>query len=389
MQLHYVMIVWCVDVCQLLATYSLFMQQLFNCDPFPQRGTTESPSWNYTRRGLTSNLITVVNYYHNRSLAVRTNHLLVQLLNAARLNYENHLELFYARADGLTNLLANAFKLTSNTSVGKAFDGVFYGAGSTEVIIAHNESFDVHYAHDHWRVLSPVRSLMHSKTDIEMHIPNGVAYSKEQGVAVIAINIPMLFVMYRGFVLEQLDALRKGRQAKTTAQFIHTYVLSNMIGSHLDVALTNRLIATACGEPVVTNTSRKHLFNLSNWQSQTDKVIREQAAVMLKQSLSMHDMLCMMPAVHYINAAQAMRLPSMPPVYQYTWAEMLARIKVIAGLIFISPTNLLAYDKSHLQRIARTIDYQGPLVQLKKVLGNKAEETIELADVIVEVSRRS
>ena len=103
----------------------------------------------------------------------------------------------------------------------------------------------------------------------------------------------------------------------------------------------------------------------------------------------MHDMLCMMPAVHYINAAQAMRLPSMPPVYQYTWAEMLARIKVIAGLIFISPTNLLAYDKSHLQRIARTIDYQGPLVQLKKVLGNKADETIELADVIVEVSRRS
>lgn len=365
------------------------MQQLFNRDPYPSRGISESPTWAFTRRGLTNNLITVVSYYHNRSLAVRTNHLLVQLLNAARLNYEDHLELFYARADGLTNTLANAFKLTGITSVGKAFDGVFYGKGSTEVIIAHNESFDVHHSHEHWRILSPVRVLMHSKTDLEMHIPNGVAYSKEQGLAVVAINIPMLFVMYRGFVLEQLDALRKGRQAKTTAQFIHTYVLSNMIGSHLDIALTNRLIATACSDPVTTNTSRKHLFNLANWQSQSDKVIKDQATTMRKQSMSLHDMLCMMPAVHYVNAAQAMKLPYMPPVYQYSWAEMLARIKVIAGLIFISPTNLLAYDKSELQRIARTIDYQGPLNQLKRVLGDKADETLELASVIVEVSRRS
>lgn len=363
------------------------MQSIFNRSPYPTSGISIPAGWNNARSGLTRNLIQIVEYFHNRSMAIKTNHLLVKLLNSARLNYEDHIELFYSKIGAITNQLAQSFKITSPVNSGAKFDGVFYGAGTTEILALSTESFDVHSAAEHWKTLSPIRVLMHDKTDLEMHIPNGIAYSNELGVAVISINIPMLFVMYRGFVQEQLVQLRKGKQAKSTSQFVHTYVLPNMIGSHLDVALFNRTIALICGAKVANGTSRKHPISVANWTSQTDRVIKELAKPFTNQRYSLHNLLCMVPAVFTLNGAQAMQLPSMPPVQQYLWVEYLARMKVVGALGVLSPDRLAMENRGDIQSINRTIDYENVLQRPISILGKDANDLQELAELMVTLGK--
>ena len=167
------------------------MQSLFNRPPAPERGIAISASWNTTRAGLNRNLAQVISYFQNRSLAIKGNHLLVRLINTPSLNYEQPVERFYEIVDVLYPRLATSFRLTSPVFMGEIHDGIFYGPGTQEVILGISESFDVLEASEHWMHQTPVRIVSHDKTDLDMHVPNGIAYSQEKGLAVIAINIPM------------------------------------------------------------------------------------------------------------------------------------------------------------------------------------------------------
>lgn len=366
------------------------MQVIFNTDPSPDRGIIVSAHWNVARAGLSRNLSQVVNYFQSRIMAVKSNHLLVRLINTPALNYEQPVERFYDQIDYVSNSLAMAFKLTCATNSGVIHDGVFYGTGTQEIIIGSNEGFHVIEASEHWASQSPVKIVYHDKTDLDLHIPNGIAYSSETGLAVISINIPLLFVMYRGFVQEQLNALRKGQQAKTTAQFVHAYVLPNAIASHLDFALFNRALTHAVGKTPALGTARKHPFAMANWMTQADKVLKDLVKHLGKTNTSMHDILCTLPAVTAVNCAQTMQMPIVSPTYQYAWVELVARARVVAALILLSPNKLVTYDKSKLQYIARSIAYDGfkPVIA-RKLPNEQGIEVIGLLETIESIAKSS
>lgn len=366
------------------------MQTLFNRPPSPERGIAIAASWNVTRAGLSRNLTQVINYYHSRSMAIKSNHLLVRLINTPALNYEQPVERFYDIIDAMAPRLAMSFEMTCPVFAGRVHDGVFYGTGTSEIIVGSSEGFDVHEASEHWKHQSPVRILSHDKTDLDMHVPNGIPYSQEKGLAVISVNIPLLFVMYRGFVQEQMQALRRGHQAKTNAQFIQTYVLPNAVHSHLDFALFNRALNIALKKPVAAGTSRKHPFAMSNWIPQTDRALKELTDYLTKKDMSIMDMLCTIPAVTALNGAQTMQLPSASPTYQYAWMELVARAKVLAGLAFLSPSRLLGHDKQHMQMVSRLITYDNfKSVIQRKLPAPHNSETVELLELIEATTRSS
>ena len=359
------------------------MQSLFNRPSQPSAGIIVSPQWSTARAGLSRNLAQVLNYYQTHAMATKSNHLLARLLGAARLNYEVTLERFYGLADVMSNPLSNAMEFTSSISPGRVHDGVFYGKGSSEIIIGSTEGFDVHEAARQWKYQSPVKVIYHEKSDLDMHIPNGLSYSQEKGAAVISVNIPMLFVVYRGFVLEQMEALKRGQKAKSTSQFLHMYVLPNMVPSHLDFALFNRALLIAMDLPAALGTARKHPFSMANWTNQTDRTLNELIHHLKRANHSMHDMLCTLPAVTNLNGAQTMELPAVSQTLQYAWVELLARARVIAGCIFISPSRLLATDKANLQQVSRSIAYEGMIKQLTGRLGaTNAADTLEMVSII-------
>lgn len=334
------------------------MQTLFNSTTSSTKGVVLSPMWSQARGGLTRNLVQVVNYHQTRNFAVRSNHLLPRILNSFRVSLDSTVERYYEMIDAVAPYMSMTMKLSNSIYQGQLWDGVFYGAGTHEIIVGHNEPFELYECVKDWKNAVPVKILDHCKTDLEMHIPNGVSYSNETGYAVIAVNLTMLAVMWRCFLIEQRKQMDKGLSPLTTPQFVHTYVLPNALASHLDIALVNRMVALAAktplGKPV-----RKHPMALGDYTTPTDRVLKETALHLKQANLSLHDMLCNIPAVTSVNAAEALQLPGLAPTRQYAWVEVVARVKVIADMLALSPSSLTAFDKAHLSYFTRMIDYSG------------------------------
>ncbi len=334
------------------------MQTIFNQNPSSQRGVVISPLWSQARSGLSRNLQHALSYYHSRLIGTRSNHLLVRLLNSTRVNLNAPLERYYELIDNSAPYMAMNLKMTNSIHQGVLHDGVFYGHGVKEIIIGHTEPFDVYGVTADWKNATPVKILDHCKSDLDIHIPNGVAYSKESGYAVIAVNITMLAIMWRCFLLEQQAVIQRGHTPKTTPMFVHAHVLANALPSHLDIALINRLINQVAGAST-PKPERRNPFTLGDYSAQTDKVLAQVTDHIQTANMSMHDMLCNIPMVTASNAAEAMQLPSQAPTRQYAWSEVVARIKIIAAMAALSPNQLKSYDKARLQYMMRMIDYSG------------------------------
>lgn len=279
-------------------------------------------------------------------------------------------------------------KMTNSIHQGVLHDGVFYGNGVKEIIIGHTEPFDVYGVAADWKNATPVKILDHCKSDLDIHIPNGVAYSKEHGYAVIAVNITMLAVMWRCFLLEQQAVIQRGHTPKTTPMFVHAYVLGNALPSHLDVALINLLINNLAGAKV-SKPERRNPFVLGDYSTQTIKVLSQVTDHIKSTDMSMHDMLCNIPMVTASNAAEAMQLPSLAPTRQYAWSEVVARIKIIAAMAAISPNNLKTYDKDSLQYLLRMMDYSGMRDVITSQMKTEAPAIIDMLNSLKRIAAAS
>lgn len=355
------------------------MQTLFNVNPSSVRGVVISPLWSQARQGLNRNLMQVIGYYQSRNIAVRSNHLLARILNSSRISLDSPLERYYDQIDNTASYMGMSFKLTNSLHQGIVHDGIFYGPGTREVIIGHNEPFDLYACVNNWKNAQPVKILDHCKSDLDMHVPNGVSYSTESGYAVISVNITMLAIMWRCFLTEQRALMNKGLTPKSTPQFLHTYVLPNAIYTHLEIALLNRAINHFAKLPNGV-AQRKHSLAMGDYSLQTDKVLKETVTHLCNSNLSMHDMLCNIPCVTAVNMAEAMQLPNLAPTRQYAWSEVVSRIKVISAMAAMSPSSLVAYDKSHLSYITRMIDYSS----MRQVIDNQMSVDRMAIDPLIE-----
>ncbi len=364
------------------------MQTLFNQNPSSQRGVVISPQWSQARSGLSRNLQHALSYYHSRLIGTRSNHLLVRLLNSMRVNLNAPLERYYELIDNGAPYMAMGLKMTNSIHQGVLHDGVFYGNGVKEIIIGHTEPFDVYGVTADWKNATPVKILDHCKSDLDIHIPNGVAYSKESGYAVIAVNITMLAIMWRCFLLEQQAVIQRGHTPKTTPMFVHAYVLGNALPSHLDVALINRMINNVAGVRPV-KPERRNPFTLGDHSMQVDKVFSQVAEHIQTTNMSMHDMLCNIPMVTASNGAEAMQLPSLAPTRQYAWSEVVARVKIIAAMAALSPSQLKTHDKPELQYMMRMIDFSGMRDVITSQMKNLAPTIIHMLDSLEKIASSS
>ena len=115
------------------------MQKLFNSYFGPKTGISIDPNWQYVKSGLQRNISQAVLYYRSKNFSVKSNHLLVNLLDSSQTTITGDVESFYNQVQDRALRLASIFNMTSSVSYGKVFDGVFFGKGSKEVIIATDD----------------------------------------------------------------------------------------------------------------------------------------------------------------------------------------------------------------------------------------------------------
>ncbi len=307
------------------------MQSLFRLETEANTGGITLRQWPYAKAGLDANVEKIENYYQEYPVAVASSHLLASLVLAVNISRNLSFDRYIAQCSARSLNVAQALKITSGLSKGQIWDGVFYGPGTKEIIIGHDTYFPLKEVYDNWKHQHPVTVLLHNQSNTMLNLPDGRLNTMDKGVAVIAINIPMLMAMYYRFNQEQDEVEANGGARRTLYQFLAAYALPGMVRSHLDGVIFNRLYNAATGVPN-TDAIRKHSFFLTNYDAALDVSAEQQLGYLRNMS---NKFTGVMRATHLPMSGNLLaysELPSVPYTLQAFWALVVARIKIIAFL---------------------------------------------------------
>ena len=335
------------------------MYSLFNIQQSASQGIMHLSEWVYLKNGLQRNLSQVVHFYRNNPMAVHSDHFLVKLLQSITIPQSQHLERYYNNVDALALNLSASLHMHSSIHHGKLFDGVFFGKGNDEILVAHTDSFDLKEANEKWKDLSPVRILRHFRSDLGFNLPDGNNTGSEEGLSVIAINIPMLAIQYRAFRFNEIkiNSNENGEVVDSTlscAHFIHMYVLPNAMLSYLDHVVFNRISNLEFGIPL-GESSRKHSFFLTDFSAKMTYVHNEILNVLKKQNKDFTGILRNIPVVSCDNADKLMELPDMALTRQILPSLVVSRLPELKFLCRISRDSIGNKNQSEINRILRYI----------------------------------
>jgi len=361
------------------------MRTLFNLKPPSEYGVLQSVHWPYVRDGLRRNLEVILRYHRRNPQAVQGSHFLVRLLYAITVPHALNLERYFENVDAGTFNTASALKLTSPVSRGVLHKGIFYGEGCKEILLAHNDYFDIYEADKDWRNLQPVKVLKHPRSDLMMNLPDGKNTGSETGMAVIAINIPMLAIMYRAFCNYEAATANESAQL-SVYHFLRMYVLPNMLPSHLDVALFNRIDNMQKGAPL-GESKLKHSFALVDYTKRVTEVHTEVLTYIHKKRQDFLGVLKTIPAAIKPTMAEVMEMPDVPATRQVVWALLVARLQTTAFLFRAGRERVNTLNQLEINAVRRAITSYRADNLLSSVL--PIEDYIEVALELDEIFDKS
>lgn len=290
------------------------------------------PQWNFIKTGYLANVAKVQEFHHLYPTAVNASHFLVSLLQSIAVPMDVPLSKYYRYVEAKAQNLAMALGMTSSISKGKTHDGIFYGPGCPEILLSLDIYTDPDETYKNWENVSAVYPIWHPKSDMGLFFPTGETSSWENGLAVIAINIPQLAVQYRAFVEAQKDNL--SGESKSVQQFVGGYVLPNMLPAQTDLALYNRIEKAARGERDGLNTPRfKHSFTMPYYEAHLDVAIGHILDNVSTGAKEFDRILKIIPAFYQKDMMAVMVMPDVTPTSQVDWALCASRLPVIDFLI--------------------------------------------------------
>jgi hypothetical protein len=346
------------------------MQSLFRLENETNVGGVELRQWAFAQAGLLKNIEKIEQYYQDYPTAVESSHLLVRLIQSIAVSRNLPFDRYVANCTALSLNVAQSLKLTSGLSKGQVWDGVFYGSGTKEIVMGHDTLFPIYETHTNWKSLHPVTVLQHSQTNTALMLPDGRVSSLDKGVAVIAINIPMLMAMYYCFNEEQDKEEANGKPRRTIYQFVCSYALAGMMRSHLDCVIVNRLYNRISGAPV-TPAIRKHSFFLNDYDAALDTVADQQVLFLRNMRKRFSGVLKAIQLPMSGNMWEFAKLPSIPETLQAEWALVASRIKLIA-LMCLAQNDYQRINNRELVMIRRLAKMHQTRQVIKNILGFEA-----------------
>lgn len=332
------------------------MLSLFDSPPPIKGGVIRFPEWNYVRDGMRRNVANAIRYYQNNPTAVQSQNFLVRLLHSITVPQGLSTERYYDNVDAIALNVSMALKMTSSIYKGQLFHGEFYGQGSIEVIIAHNDWFDPGTAHTNWKRLQPVRVLSSPHTNMGYNIPDGRRSSSEVGVSVIAVNVPMLALQYRAFRQnEQYWSEMNGNDSQRSIyQFIRMYPLTNMLISQTDVVVFNRILSLLEGAPM-GESSRKHSFVVPDYSNKLDQVQTKVLDGLQRNGRDFYNTMRTVPMVFKDTLADAIIWPDMAPTRQVVWGLVMGRLPLMRFLFDSAKDGVHARNRMEYNQLVREV----------------------------------
>ena len=285
-----------------------------------------SKNYTHAMKQLPMEVSKAVDYRIENPKAVRSDHILVTLLNNLGVPLHHEDFIYMSMVESKVNEVASSLDITCTTNVGEAHYNVLYGDHTRHVLVSVEDAFDIDTL---WEDLRPIKVLRHSESSLNMDALDGRRRGLHAEPVVVAINIPMLALQYKrwqrwaGLVMEVKP---------TVAQFIAQYPLNNALQSHVDCALFNRWAVTFIGGVLQYNVGMKKPWAVVDLHDRFDKGLDVFVRVLDRKALSFEEMLGMLPLLSG-TALDYFALPDVTPIRQVTWALTYARLPMLAFLI--------------------------------------------------------
>jgi hypothetical protein len=309
------------------------MQNFYSLYSSGNFGTFRLPDWNYVQDGLKRNLNTIVNYYQNSTMAVESDHFLVKLLQLITVPQSQNLDRYYDNVDAIALNMSMALKMTSTIYSGKIFDGIFYGEGCSEILVATDESFDIFDADKNWRNLCAVKVMRHPITNLGLDLPSGRKQLSDNNFAVINIHIPMLALQYRAYRLDQIEKFGEdGGDQGSAMNFIHMFVLPNMLYSHLDHVIFNRIRCLLDGKNM-EEMKQHHPFYTTDYSDRLNRVQTKILEGLKNIDKDFVGELRSIPVISKGDVFALMATPEVAQTRQILWTMVISRLPVLDFLL--------------------------------------------------------
>jgi len=343
------------------------MYDIFNAIRPGTRPVAIDPNWNYVKEGLLRDLQKVLDYHHTRPTAVKSDHILVRLLQTIPVSKTLDNYTYYQHVSYIADELSQAFRFTSSVGEGKTFDGTFYGQGSCELLISTEFDDDVERQAKKWEDIQAVKVLRHDLTDLSFTLPDGNYDSPENNMAVIGINIPLLALQYKMF-RENEDVLNPSDDSeRSVMMFVRMYAITNMMPSHLDQVIINRFLSRAKGWSV-SDMPNKHSFHLVQYEKRVEETINEMFPSLYDVNKDFYTLMDTIPTPASGNMTNFSLMPNNVPTMQIKWALSIARIPELELLVRLAGQNGNAKNGTEMNAVKRSINWMENNGHLRGVL---------------------
>jgi hypothetical protein len=320
------------------------MYELFSKNIVLQ-GASLTPAGYENMRGIClRNLEAVVHRYRDRVTKVSETHTLVRLLNTFSIPY-NDFKRFEDVALLRSPYVAKFYNFTSSINYGTWHSGEFYGKGRELYI--YDDAYDASQLHT-WEDIRAVEVLEHQISDTALLVPDGRVKSTGRGLVVMKINIPMLLLQYKGWEISRRKHYPDGPYLGA-AHFVSMYVLPNILYSHLDLVIINRLINIATHAPM-SSALMKHTFPLIPVDGRLDAVLRVTLNNIKSKAQSYQWYLSNIKTITAPSAYEALKMPKTALTRQVSWAMYFTRMRVVNWLMDVGGRKGGRYNKASVNK---------------------------------------
>lgn len=302
------------------------MHTLYQTPSSITRGRVVIGSWRVVQNQLIEQVEKIVGYYRHSSRVIENSHLLNRLIRSFSVRVDQPADIYHDKVLDQTWTVASGVGLTTMLQKGRVHSA-FYD-GSMELVIGGIDDYDHKQMESNWRNMRPIRVLSHDFDDLTLPLPDGRQSSPSN--AVVYINIPMLMSQYR---MWELHENRRLETPLFPQHFLSKYAIPNMLYSHTDIALLNR-VGTLIQGNTPTSSTRVHPF----WTLDLDKRINDALRPWVRSftqrtDWSVDDLLLNVPTVFTTDIRKSLRNPEGGYARQMQTALIVAKLRTTGWLL--------------------------------------------------------
>lgn len=317
-------------------------------------GAISAPYFAYLREGITRDIDRTIEYYRERSLIVPNTHILVRLIKSMNVSFNRDWRNYVDTANDKMGSLARTLRMTSSVTTGMVHKpGYLYGIGPEVYIADDSRIKDIDAAVANWRELEPVKILRHPFTDMNCASADGkYKGSDEKGLVIASVHFGLLAIQFRCWFEQERHTAANTNEP--VAEFLRRYPLNNLLRSHMDVCLFNRLYYTYQKFPIAPY-KRVHPFNVIDYTGRLETVFKTLIDGVLDRPRSFEEYLLNLPSLRYESMLETFVLPDVLPTRQVEWALILARMPLITFLMGIAGDRQHANNRHYINRIKESL----------------------------------